>query len=427
MDESARTSLYVRETGTPPVWPTLAEPLRTDVAVIGGGFTGLSTALHLAEGGTDVALLEAETPGWGASGRNGGQLNPGLKYDPAWFLKTFGPTKGREIVDFGWSTVDTAAALIDRLGIDCDLRRGGTIRAAATGAEVATIRQSFDDMAALGMPVDWVEGAELAAMTGHDHYPAAFVDRRGGDVNPLALARGLARAAADAGAQVFGQSRVSALARHSDGWRLEVNGHEVIAGRVLVACNGYADDLIPGLKQASVPVFSSILATPPLPEELASRILPGRQVLYEAGLVTVYYRVDAQNRLVIGGRGAMRPSGDAATMQAVSRHAHRLWPGVAQAGWGYAWNGRVAITSDHLPHLHAPAPGLLIAYGYNGRGVALSNALGIRLAAALAPGGDPAGLPLPLSDLRRIPFHRFWRIGAQAAILNAQVRRRLGI
>ncbi|QEW17931.1 Gamma-glutamylputrescine oxidoreductase [Marinibacterium anthonyi] len=422
MAETAENSLYLNKAGPAPAWSRLEDALHVPVAIVGGGLTGLSTALHLAESGVQAAVFEAESPGWGASGRNGGQLNPGLKFDPSWFISRFGEARGREMIGFGWSTVDETVALINRLGIDCDLRRNGTLRAAASARDVASVRRSFDDMTAHAMDVAWLDQADVAALTGHERYPAAFLDRRGGDLNPLLFSRGLAVAAQAAGAKVFGDSRVRSLGKTADGWRLEVNGQTVRADRVLIACNGYADGLWPGLRQASVPVFSSVLASHPLSEDMAKTVMPGRQVLYESGLVTVYYRVDSAGHLIIGGRGPMRPSSDARRMQAIARHAEKLWPGVSRAGWQFAWNGRVSVTPDHLPNIHAPDPSILIAYGYNGRGVALSTALGRHLAACLSGRIAPDDLPLPPSNLRRIPFHRFWPVGVHLTVAASRLR-----
>lgn len=425
MDETARTALYLGDNGPEPDWPVLAGPKTAEVAIVGGGLTGMSTALHLAEAGIDVALFEAQVPGWGASGRNGGQLNPGLKYDPSWFTRTFGEALGREMVEFGWSSVDVTAALVERLGIDCALRRNGTLRAAASPQDIAGVRQTFEDMRAHGMPVEWLEGEALAALTGHRRYPAALLDRRGGDLDPLRLVRGLAAAAQRAGAAIHARSRVKDLRQEKDGWSFTANGHPVHAKRVLIACNGYADSVWPGLAQASVPVFSSVLASEPLPADLARNVMPGRQVLYESGLVTVYCRVDAAHRLIIGGRGPMRPSSDPGRMSAVRRHAEMLWPDLVGTKWQHAWNGRVSVTPDHLPKLHSPHKGILIAYGYNGRGVALSTALGAHLARNLQGNQTPRALPLPVTGMKRIPFHRFWPIAVHGAITGSRIHNRL--
>lgn len=427
MDETARSSIYALEATAAPAYPPLQGEAQTDIAIVGGGYTGLSTALHLAESGHKVTLLEAHQPGWGASGRNGGQLNPGLKYDPSGIVGMFGEEKGKAMVAFAWSSVEHTARLIRRLGIDCDLRLNGTLRAAAKAQDAAAVRRSQQDMAGFGMPAEWVEKKDLAALVGHDRYHGALLDRRGGDLNPLRYAQGLGEAASRAGAVIHGNSRVQRLERDKDGWKLVSVAGMLRAARVLVCCNGYTDDLVPGLRKALVPVFSSVLASRPLPETLAARIMPGRQVLYESGLVTVYYRVDRQNRLVIGGRGPMRPIDSPRRLGPVARHAFGLWPELADVGWQTAWNGRVAVTTDHMPHVNEVAPGLMAVYGYNGRGVALASALGKPLAACLS-GEIPADeLPIPPTAMQPIPFHRFWPLGVHATIAwsrfrNAMVR-----
>lgn len=427
MDETARSSTYALDMADPPRWSALTGRRRAAVAIIGGGLTGLSTALHLAEAGQDVVLLEAHQPGWGASGRNGGQLNPGLKYDPSEIIAKLGPEAGARAVAFGWSTVQQTAHLIERLGIDCDLRLNGTLRAALRASDVAAVRASQQDMAGHGMPVEWLDAAEMARLTGHTYYRGGFIDRRGGDLDPLRFCHGLARAAEAAGAVIHGDSRALSLTR--DGaplgkaqWRIATAGGELIADKVLVCCNGYADGLIPGLSRAMVPVFSSILATPPLPAALAAQVMPGRQSLYESGLVTVYCRVDAKGRLIIGGRGPMRPTASPARLRAVGDHAHRLWPEIAQLGWQTAWNGRVAVTTDHMPHLHELGEGLLAVYGYNGRGVALATAIGQVLGAHLSGRAEEDALPLPFSPLKPIRFHSFWPIGVHATIAWSRLR-----
>lgn len=426
MDETARSSIYALDAPEARAYPVLSGEARTDIAIVGGGYTGLSTALHLAEAGHAVTLIEAHQPGWGASGRNGGQLNPGLKYDPSNILAMFGEEKGRALVNFGWSTVDRTADMIRRLGIACDLRLNGTLRAAARARDVATVESSQKDMAGFGMPVEWIGKADLAALVGHGSYHGALFDRRGGDVNPLLYSRGLAEAASRAGATLHGDSRALRLERDGSGWKLTTSGGTLRAARVLVCCNGYADDLVPGLRRALVPVFGSVLASNPLPRELASAIMPGRQVLYESGLVTVYYRVDGQNRLIIGGRGPMRPISSPTTLGPIARHALALWPGLAGIGWQTAWGGRVAVTTDHMPHVHELAPGLIAAYGYNGRGVALASALGGPMATHLSGAMPASDLPIPLGAMQPIRFHRFWPLGVHATIAWSRLRNAIG-
>ncbi len=426
MDETAKTSVYALDHAASPSFPALRGEHRADIAIIGGGLTGLSTALSLAEAGRDVRVLEAHTPGWGASGRNGGQLNPGLKYDPSEIVMRFGERRGRSLVDFAWSSVEKTGEMISRLGIGCDLRRQGTIRAAVKLGDVDAVRKSQSDMQSHGMPVEWLDKRQIAERTGHGLYQGGFLDRRGGDLNPLKYSLGLAGAASRAGARIHGNSRAADLRRDSGTWRITTAGGGVLrASSVLVCCNGYTDGLVPILARALVPVFSSVLASNPLPPDLAQRVMPGRQVLYESSLVTVYYRVDGQNRLIIGGRGPMKPISSHDRVAPVAAHAVRLWPELKSVGWQTAWNGRVAVTKDHLPHFHQLGDGLYAVYGYNGRGVALSSAIGEPLAGLLSGEIAPDQIPIPASPLEPIGFHRFWPLGVHATIAWSRAKNAL--
>ncbi len=415
-------SLYAATTPPGPIPPPLRADAVTDVAIVGGGFTGLSVALHLAEAGIDTVLLEAHEPGWGASGRNGGQVNPGLKLDPDAIVAKFGEAVGQELIDLSYGGPQALFDTIARHQIRCDARQQGTLRAARGAIAGEAVRASADQCIRRGMPVEWLDAEAMHRITGSDTYAGGMLDRRGGDVNPLALARGLAQAAANAGVRLHGGTRVTALRREGELWHLATgSGGTLSAKRVVLGTNGYSDRrLMPGLAQSVIPVFSSIVATGPLPSGLAEAMLPARCSVYEAGTITVYYRIDQQGRLVLGGRGPQRPIGSVDPVRYLIRHAERLWPGLRGAvTWTHGWNGQLAMTRDHLPHLHTPAPGLYALLGYNGRGVALSHALGKALAAALATG---ARMPLPGTPVVPVPLHRFWRIGVSAGMLAGRVR-----
>ena len=211
------------DTARPPVdTPPLDGDRRVSVAVIGGGFTGLSTALHLAEQGTDVTVLEANEPGWGASGRNGGQVNPGLKHDPAQVEADFGPDLGGRMVAMSWGAPDFVFNLIQRQQITCEASQTGTLRAAYSQAGAAEIKASYEQGAQRAMPVQLLDAAKLRAGTGADRYVAALLDPRGGHLNPLGYARGLAQAAIQAGAKVHGGSPALSVSRQGGGWAVRL-------------------------------------------------------------------------------------------------------------------------------------------------------------------------------------------------------------
>ena len=419
-------SLYA-DTAVPAV-PTLALDVdRTvSVAIIGGGFAGLSTALHLAGQGTDAIVLEAQEPGWGASGNNGGQLNPGLKLDPDTIEATFGVELGRRMIAFAYNTPVFTLDLVRRHRIACEARQNGTLRAAYHEANAAAVEKTAEQCIRRGMPVTVLDRDALREATGTDRYVRAMLDRRGGDLQPLSYARGLAGAAIAAGAAIFGQTPATSLRREGGRWRIDTPRAVVRADKILIATNGFTDDLWPGLRRTIVPVFSSIAATEPLLDDIARQIMPTRSVLYESGQITVYYRVDASNRLLMGGRGPMQWISDPSAVNYLTRYAVRLWPALRGIGWTHGWNSRLAMTADHYPHVHEPGPGALVYLGCNGRGVALATAIGQQLARRLI-GGEAAEIDLPITTLKPIRFHALWPVAVKSVVLYGQIRDRLGL
>jgi len=404
-------------------WPGDSWP---KIAVVGAGYTGLSAALHLAERGARVTLLEAHEPGWGAAGRNGGQVNAGLKHEPDAVERHLGKIYGPRLVQLAGEAPAYLFRLIARLDIECEARCEGTIRAAYHPRHAADLRASVDQWRQRGTIVEPWDAGRIAGATGTRRYVAASFDPRGGSVNPLGLARGLAAAAIAAGARLCSGSRALKVDREGDGWRVVTPGGTLCADKVVLATDGYTDDLWGGLRTSIVPIHSSIVATEPLPPELAAAILPGGEVVYESGDVTTYYRLDRDGRLLMGGRGAQRRAQERRDYAHLSRHALRLWPRLAGVEWTHWWNGQFALTPDYYPRLHSPAPNLLIGLGYSGRGVALGTALGAQLAEAAA-GAALDSLSLPVTSVPQVPFHRLWRVGVGARIAYGRVCDWLGV
>jgi glycine/D-amino acid oxidase-like deaminating enzyme len=406
--------------------PRLEADRTVKVAIIGAGFAGLSTALHLAEQGVEAIVLEANEPGWGASGNNGGQFNPGLKLDPDTIEATFGADLGRRMIAFSYNTPVFTLDLIRRLGIACAARQNGTLRAAYHDSHARAVETTANQCIARGMPVRLLDAADCRKMTGTSRYVRAMFDARGGDVHPLNYARGLARAALAAGSEIYGATPAISLSREGSRWRITTPRATLRADKVLLATNGFTDDLWPTLRQTVVPLFSSIAASAPLPDDVAQQIMPTRSVLYESGHITVYYRIDASNRLLMGGRGPMRWIRDANAVGYLMRYAERLWPAVRRIAWTHGWNSRLAMTSDHYPHVHEPAPGVVAYLGCNGRGVALATAMGRELAKRLI-GGEAARIDLPITAIKPIRFHAAWPVGVRGAVLLGRIRDRLGV
>ena len=423
--KTTKGSILYRETAEAAVAaPPLAGARRAEVAVVGAGFTGLSTALHLAQAGANVVVLDAEEPGFGASGRNGGQVNPGLKKDPDEVERDFGADLGGRMNAFAGRAPGFVFDLIERHAIDCDARRNGTLRAAVHPRHAALVRRTAEQWIRRGAPVEILERDAIARAAGTPRYSAALFDRRGGDLNPLGFARGLARAAIAAGAAVHGGSRVTALVRRADAWHARTAHGEVAARQIVIATNGYTDDLWPRLRRTIAPLFGAIAATAPLAAEIAQSILPARSVLYESGAITVYYRIDAERRLLIGGRGPMREIDAAEQIPHIQAYARALWPALAGARWTHAWGGRLAMTRDHYPHIHEPADGVLSCLGYNGRGVALGTAIGAALAQRILNPAAP--FDMPITAIKPIRWHAWWPVAVRAAILRGRLMDRLG-
>jgi glycine/D-amino acid oxidase-like deaminating enzyme len=418
-------NLY-RDTAEPALpAPPLDGDVRADVAVVGGGFTGLSTALHLAEQGAKAVVLEAEEPGWGASGRNGGQVNPGLKHDPDRVERDYGGDLGPRMNALAGAAPQFVFDLIERHGIRCDARRNGTLRAAVRPKHAALVRATAEQLGRRGAPVELLEGNGLEQATGTARYRLAMLDRRGGDLNPLSFARGLARAAAAAGAAVHGGTRALGVKKAGGLWQVRTGTGTVSARHVVVATNGYTDDLWPDLRRTIVPLFGAIAATAALPDAVARTVMPGRSVLYESGTVTVYYRVDAGGRLLIGGRGPMREISAASRVPHLLSYARALWPAIAPVAWTHAWGGRLAMTQDQYPHIHEPADGVLVCLGYNGRGVAMGTAMGAQIARRLT--SPSSGFDMPISGMRPIRMHVMWPLAVRAAILQGRLGDYLGL
>lgn len=418
-------SLYARTARERAPAPPLSGDKRVGVAVVGGGFTGLSAALHLAQRGADVAVLEAHEPGWGASGRNGGQVNPGLKHEPDAVEARFGAALGRRMVALSGDAPDRVFALIREHQIRCEADQSGTVRAAFTRASAAFLEGAAAGWRERGAPVEFLGRDAIAAAAGTDRYLCGTLDRRGGSVNPLGYARGLAEAAMRAGAAVHGDTKATAVTRRGNGWAVATPGGSVTADWLVLATNGYTDDLWPGLRRTLVPVYSGIVASEPLPERVAARILPGRSVLYEHEDVTVYYRVDAAHRLLMGGRSRSRALEGPAGFGDLTAYAKRLFPFLGEVAWSHGWNGQLAITPDHYPHFAEPAPNVIACLGYNGRGIAMGTAMGVEIARRIT--GTPAAeLDMPVRPLRPIRFHALWPVAVKARIAYGRLKMALG-
>lgn len=381
---------------------SLQGDLDVDVAIVGGGFTGMSSALHLAEAGLTVAVLEARHIGFGASGRNGGQVIPGLKYDPSDLRAKYGPEKGAKLVELAGGAADYVFDLIDRHQIRCSPVRAGWIQAAHSPLVLDAVLKRARQWQAEGVDVEVFDRDSIVARTGTTRHFGGWRDPRAGAIQPLDYLRGLTRAALKAGAQVCENSPARSLVRQHNGWLVKTPHGAVHAQKIIVATDGYTGDLVPKLARTVLPVQSMQLATEPLPAGLARKIMPDGVVLSDTRKLAFYMRQTPQGGFMIGGRGAVGNSEDPSLMAALERGMLRLFPDLAGVRIAYRWSGHVALSMDGLPRLHEPEPGLYCLLAYNGRGVALATVFGRMLADEIAR-SIPAAFPR--SAMKPIAWH----------------------
>jgi len=403
----------------PPLAP-LAGTAEAEVAIIGAGFSGLSTALALAERGVAVTVLEAVAPGAGASGANGGQVIPGLRHFVGDLVAKYGAVLGRRLHEHGARDADATFALIERHGIACEATRNGWLQVADSTTERAACHQRAGAWAEWGAPARTLDAEEVAALTGTHGYLGGWMDARGGTVQPLSLARGLARAALAAGARIHAPARVIAIQPDGRDWRLSTATGHLRARRVLLATNATGGALWPGLAATMIPVWSFQTATAPLPAD--SPILPGHQAVSDTRRVLRYWRRDAAGRLVVGGKGTLRPPRGPQSFAVPERMRARLYPALPDAPPAYWWGGQVAVTLDRLPRLFQLAEGVFATVQCNGKGIGWCTASGPAFADLLT-GADARDLPLPpVTPLRPIPLHPLRTLYAAAGSLWFRTR-----
>jgi glycine/D-amino acid oxidase-like deaminating enzyme len=413
-------SLWAAVTPPGPDLPALRGGQAADVAVVGAGFTGLSTALHLRRAGVDVAVVEAAEPGWGASGRNNGQVIPTLsRPDPEDIVRRHGPAGER----FVHLLRDSASVLFDLAraeGIDAEAEQAGWVQPVHSPGRMRIAERRVRQWSAVGAAVELLDRAAARDLLGSDAWHGGWLNRTGGHVNPLALARGLARAVLGAGGRVFARSPVTALEREGGRWVLRTPGGEVRARALVLATNAYSleftEKVRPDIARQVVPVLSWQMATEPVTGNLRGTVIPGRQAMSDTHGELWFARYDARNRLVTGGALAAPFNRADRLKPYVGERLRRIWPQLGEVRFTHVWNGYVGMTRDFLPRVHRVGPDAFAWAGCNGRAVALSVALGRELAAA-ARGVDPETLALPFSDPRPVPLHGLARRLAPLALL----------
>jgi glycine/D-amino acid oxidase-like deaminating enzyme len=410
------------EITAPPAPPTspLKSEVRADAAIIGCGYTGLSTALNLAEAGAKVVALEAVEIGFGGAGRNVGLVNAGMWLAPDEIVKRLGSDYGERLLKLLGDGPSEVEARVNKHGIDCEFVRNGTLHCATGQAGLAKIRERHAQWGARGAPVKLLSREETARRIGRDLYAGSLLDLRAGTIQPLAYARGLAGAALAAGAVIHTQSPVRSAERAGKVWRLKTDGGTVAADWIVVATDAYAEGgLWPQGKreQIRVPYFN--FATRPLAPELAASILPGREGCWDTRLIMNSFRFDKAGRLLFGSIGALRLAGLEVHRAWARRALKATFPQIGEVEFEARWYGMMGMTGNALPRFHRLAMNVVTFCGYNGRGIGTGTVFGRLLADHVLGNLREQDLPLPVTepDAPALPALReaYYEAGAQIA------------
>ena len=388
---------YAASATPPPPRPALTGELRADVCVIGGGYTGLSAAFHAARAGAKVVLVEAQTIGFAASGRNGGQIHPGHRKDQAALEAWLGETHARDL----WRLSEEARGLVFELAAeDCDLKRGLVIAAHSMNAAHDLAKDAaYLDTHYGYRELRMLDRAKAAAMLGTTAYPAARFDGGGGHLHPLKFARRLAALASGAGAALHENSPTLAVDREQGIVRTAQGS--VRADRIVLACDAFSATLAPELAPFIAHVESFLVATAPLGERNA-RVLPSDAAVANTRHVLDYYRKSADGRLIFAGRESYwNPPRDIIGLVRPRLRLRKVFPDLAEVPIDYGWRGTVGITRTRMPHFGRLGPHVLFGHGYSGHGVALSVLGGKALAQAAL------GQPERFDILANVPPRKF--------------------
>jgi glycine/D-amino acid oxidase-like deaminating enzyme len=377
---------------------TGALPDKVDVAVVGGGFCGLSAARVLAQRGVRVALLEAESLGWGASCRNGGMVLTGIKLPVPTLINRYGREAVRRMYTASLESIDLVEQIVKEEGIDCDFSRCGHL-------EVACKQSHFDDYAAAAARIKSEFNHELRIIPknalqseiGSQIYFGGMVDETSAGVNPARYVHGLAKAAQRHGACLFDHTRVTHVSSQRNGsngsFRLETTRGTLSAKEVLLASGAYTTEATPSLRKKVIPIGSYIIATEVLPDALAAEVSPRNRMIYDSKHFLYYYRLTPDNRMLFGGRAAFFPESESTVRESAEllrKGMIEVYPQLRDAKVEYVWGGTLDFAMDVMPH-SGKIDDMYFALGFAGHGVAAATWMGAKLAGVIC--GDPDDNP----------------------------------
>ena len=365
--------------------------LTADVCIIGGGFTGLSTALHLAEQGKDVVLLEAEKISWGASGRNGGHVGTGQRKGQEDLEKRYGIDIAQKLWSLGFDSADLVRNLIEKHQIQCELKQG-ILQLASKKRDVEYMRQS-----AVKLQNDYgyehvrfIEKDEVDQMVGTSNYFAGQLDSASYHLHPLKYALGLADAALKAGARLFEHSRVTSYKQDTQTREVVVHtdSGKVQAKTLVLACNGYLGKLEPKMAGKIMPINNFVMATEPLGEELAKQLVRDDVAVQDSLFVLNYWKLSQDNRLIFGGGENYTSKFPTDIKSFVRQYLLKIYPQLESTAIEYGWGGTLAVTLNRMPHYGKLDSNIYYAQGYSGHGVPTATMAGKLLAEEICGGSE---------------------------------------
>ncbi len=395
----------------------ICDTVSADVVVIGAGYTGLSTALHLAQAGVSVVVLESHDVGFGGSGRNVGLVNAGMWVTPDEVVASLGEHYGERLLRVLGDAPNLVFELIDRHGIQCEPERAGTLHCAVGNGGLEDIERRAAQWRVRGVPVLILSAAETAAKLGTDVYTGALWDRRAGTIQPLGYARGLARAALQAGARLYTRSPVLSASHEHGAWTVRTDRGAAKSQWIVVATDAYSTGPWARIDQEQIHLPYFNLSTAPLDERSLATILPERQGAWDTQRVLCSFRRDRSGRLIFGSVGALNGAGRRVHTAWAKRALRKIFPQLGAVTWEREWYGTIGMTADRLPRFHKLAPNAVSFSGYNGRGIAPGTVFGRLLAEYIAGRLSESDLPLPVTDVRVPPLRRlkqtFFDLGSQ--------------
>ncbi|MBI1776374.1 MAG: FAD-binding oxidoreductase [Proteobacteria bacterium] len=402
-----KASPFWWEAAAPTVLETPSLPEATEVAIVGGGYAGLSAALELRRQGVDCTVFEAEALGYGASSRNGGMVSAGINLAKGKELaETLGPERAQALLDEASASYTHLETLIEREGIDCDYRRSGRFVGAHSRRHYAELERRAERIArTTNQRIEMVPEAHQREEIASDYYRGGMLVYRAGGLHPGKFHQGLVAACERAGARLLSKTPVSALAGSRGGFTLTTPSGAVRAREIVIATNGYTGKLTPWFRRRLIPVASYIIATEALDADRAQALIPRGRVIADTKRVLYYYRLSPDGRRVLfGGRASFRSVDAVSAAPRLHGYMLGVFPQLAGTRISHAWNGNVAFTFDMLPHMGI-AEGMHYCMGCNGSGVVMNTHLGHQVALKILGTSNQAsafdGLKFPSNLLYR--------------------------